>query len=116
MLSFSQVLKPIKWQDLFEEGKNGCNAFRTGAKIYLSKKIYIYFRVRGTLKGREKLSRLPQLGWCGSAHAWNSDHKLLTFVRLPSSKLIVSMGLIRLRVVSHFCDRQTCEQNTRTRA
>ena len=29
MLCFSQVLKPIKWQDLLEEGKD---AFRTGAK------------------------------------------------------------------------------------
>jgi len=31
MLGFSQVFKPIKWQDLLEEGKNGCknNAFRT---------------------------------------------------------------------------------------
>ena len=27
MLGFLQVLKPIKWQDLFEEVKNGSNAF-----------------------------------------------------------------------------------------
>ena len=39
MLGFSQVLKPIKWQDLLEEGKNGRNAFRTGAKIHFSEKI-----------------------------------------------------------------------------
>ena len=32
------VLKPIKWQDLLEEGKNGHNAFQTGAKIHFSKK------------------------------------------------------------------------------
>ena len=49
MLGFSQVLKPIKWQDLLEEGKNGRrgNAFRTGAKIYFSGKAY--FGIRGTL-------------------------------------------------------------------
>lgn len=28
----------IKWQDLVEEANNGCNAFRTGAKIHLSEK------------------------------------------------------------------------------
>ena len=39
MLGFSQVLKPIKWQDLLEEGKNGRSAFRTGAKIHFSEKI-----------------------------------------------------------------------------
>ena len=33
-----QVWKPIKWQDLLEGGKNGCSAFRTGAKIHFSKK------------------------------------------------------------------------------
>ena len=38
MLGFSQVLKPTKWQDLLEEGKNGCIAFRTGAKIHFSEK------------------------------------------------------------------------------
>ena len=38
MLGFSQVLKPIKWQDLSEDGKNGCIAFRTGAKIHWSEK------------------------------------------------------------------------------
>jgi len=27
MLGFSQVLKPIKWQDLLEEGKNGYISF-----------------------------------------------------------------------------------------
>ena len=38
MLGFSHVLKPIKWQDLLEEGKNGRNAFSTGAKIHFSEK------------------------------------------------------------------------------
>jgi len=28
----------IKWQGLVEEAKNGCNAFRTGAKIHFSEK------------------------------------------------------------------------------
>jgi len=47
MLGFSQVLKPIKWQDLLEKGKTGRNAFRIGAKIHFSEKKY--FGVRGTL-------------------------------------------------------------------
>ena len=47
MLGFSQVLKPIKWQDLIQEGKNGHNGFQTGAKIHFSKKKY--FGVSGTL-------------------------------------------------------------------
>ena len=38
MLGFLQVLKPIKWQDLLEEGKYGRNVFRTGAKIHFSGK------------------------------------------------------------------------------
>ena len=38
MLGFSQLSKPIKWQDLLEKGKNGRNAFQTGAKIYFSEK------------------------------------------------------------------------------
>jgi len=38
MLGFSQVFKPIKWQDLLQGGKNGCNAFRTAAKINFSEK------------------------------------------------------------------------------
>ena len=38
MLGFSQIFKAIKWQDLLEEGNNGRNAFRTGAKIHLSEK------------------------------------------------------------------------------
>ena len=38
MLGFSQVLKLIKWQDLLEEGKNGRNAFPTGAKIHFTEK------------------------------------------------------------------------------
>ena len=37
MLGFSQLSKPIKWQDLLEKGKNGRNAFWTG-KIYFSEK------------------------------------------------------------------------------
>ena len=38
MLGFLQVLEPIKWQDLLEEGENGLGTFRTGAKIHFSKK------------------------------------------------------------------------------
>ena len=34
---FLQVLEPIKWQDLLEEGKNGRIALRKGAKIHFSK-------------------------------------------------------------------------------
>ena len=40
MLGFSQVLKPIKRQDLLENGKYGRKAFRTGAKIHFSEKIF----------------------------------------------------------------------------
>ena len=48
LLGFLKVLKHIKWQDLLEGGKNGRNAFRTGAKIHFSeKKIW---GVRGTLR------------------------------------------------------------------
>ena len=36
MLGFSQLSKPIKWQDLLEKGKNGRNASRTGTKIHFS--------------------------------------------------------------------------------
>ena len=38
VIGFSQVLKPIKWLDLLQEGKYGCNAFRKGAKINFSEK------------------------------------------------------------------------------
>ena len=38
ILGFSQLPKPIKWQDLLEKGKNGRNASRTGAKIHFSEK------------------------------------------------------------------------------
>ena len=38
MLGFLQVLKPKKWQDLLEEGKNGHDVFLTGAKIHFSEK------------------------------------------------------------------------------
>ena len=38
MLRFSQLSKPIKWQNLLEKGKNCRNAFRTGAKIHFSEK------------------------------------------------------------------------------
>ena len=41
MLGFSQLSKPIKWQDLLEKGKNGRNASRTGAKIHFSEKIIL---------------------------------------------------------------------------
>ena len=37
----SQVLKPMKWQDLLKEGRNCLNAFRTDAKIHFRKNIYI---------------------------------------------------------------------------
>ena len=43
MLGFSQVLKPIKWQDLIEEGKNGRNASWTGAKIHFSERNILGF-------------------------------------------------------------------------
>ena len=39
MLGFLQVLKPIKRQDLLEKGKNGRNAFQTGANIHFSKNM-----------------------------------------------------------------------------
>ena len=48
MLGFSQLSKPIKWQDLLEKGKNGCNALRTSAKIHFNEKKY--FGVRCTLR------------------------------------------------------------------
>jgi len=35
---FSHVLKPIKRQDLLEDGKNGRDAFPTGAKIHFGEK------------------------------------------------------------------------------
>ena len=38
MLGFSHALKPIKRQDLLENGKNAHNAFPTGAKIHFSEK------------------------------------------------------------------------------
>ena len=38
MLGFSQLSKPIKWQDLLQKGKNGRNAARTGATIHFSEK------------------------------------------------------------------------------
>ena len=41
MLVFSQALKPIKWQDLLEEGKNSSNAFPTCARIRFSEKIIL---------------------------------------------------------------------------
>ena len=50
VLGFSQIFKPIKRQDLLEEGNNGRNAFRTGAKIHFSEKKKI--GVRGTFTYR----------------------------------------------------------------
>ena len=47
MLGFSHLLKAIKRKDLLANGKNGRNAFPTGAKIHFSKKKYS--GVRGTL-------------------------------------------------------------------
>ena len=44
MLGFSQLSKPIKWQDLLEKGKNGRKASRTGAKIHFSEKIFWGYR------------------------------------------------------------------------
>lgn len=38
MLGFSQVLKPIKWQDLLEV-KNGCNEFQRGKKNILGQGV-----------------------------------------------------------------------------
>ena len=46
MFGFSQVLKPIKWQDLLEEGKNGRSGFQTGAKIHFER--IKYFGIRST--------------------------------------------------------------------
>ena len=60
MLSFSQVLKPIKWWDLLKEGKTGRNAFRTDAKIQLSethKRMESHVRKTGF--------RLFQSDWSG---------------------------------------------------
>ena len=48
MLGFSQLSKPIKWQNWLEKGKNCRNVFRTGAKIHFSEKKH--FGTRGTLK------------------------------------------------------------------
>ena len=48
MLGFSQLSKPLKWQNLIEKGKNSRDAFRTGAKIHFRKKKY--FGVMGTLQ------------------------------------------------------------------
>jgi len=36
MLGVFVSFEPIKWQDSLEEGKNGRNVFRTGAKIHFS--------------------------------------------------------------------------------
>ena len=33
-----RVRRGVKWQDLLEEEKIGCNAFRTGGKIHLKEK------------------------------------------------------------------------------
>ena len=40
MPGFSNVLKPIKRQDLLENERNGCNAFQTDAKIHFSEKNF----------------------------------------------------------------------------
>ena len=58
---FLQVLKPIKWQDLLEGGKNGRNAFQTGAKIRFSEKKKIW-GVRGTSKEAYLPSKLRYTG------------------------------------------------------
>ena len=72
MLGFSQVLKPIKWQDLSEEGKNSRNAFRTGAKIQFSEKKY--FGVRGTL-----MSSLASAQWSAKHMVLRSWQVRVTF-------------------------------------
>ena len=55
MLGFSQVLKPIKWQDLLEEGRNGRNAFRTDAKIHFIKKRVFGLGPLNSPQGTDKL-------------------------------------------------------------
>ena len=52
MLGFSQVLKPIKWQDLLQEG--------TGAKIHFSEKKY--FKGMGHKYLKFELSPCSKLG------------------------------------------------------
>ena len=41
MLDFSQVLKPIKWQDLFEEGKKATIPFKELQGFILAKKNFL---------------------------------------------------------------------------
>ena len=66
MLGFLQLSKPIKWQDLLEKGKNGRNAFRTGAKIHFSKKKIM---VMGTLMSKRNVYILK----CGLKTKWRRD-------------------------------------------
>jgi len=40
MLGFSQVLKPIKWQELLEEGKMAAMRFKQVQRFILAKKIF----------------------------------------------------------------------------
>ena len=47
MLGFSQVLKPLKWQDLLEEGKKSPQCISNMCKDSLQRKQY--FGVRGYL-------------------------------------------------------------------
>ena len=51
MVVFLQVLKPINWQDLLEEGKNGHIVFPAGAKIHLSEKNVLGL---GALKSKKQ--------------------------------------------------------------
>jgi len=40
MLGFSQVLKPVKWQDLLEEGKMAAMRFEEVQRFILAKNIF----------------------------------------------------------------------------
>ena len=40
MLGFSQVLKPIEWQDLLEEGKMAPMRFEPVQRFILAKKLF----------------------------------------------------------------------------
>ena len=78
MLGFSQLPKPIKWQDLLEKGKNGRNASRTGAKIHFSEKNT--FGVMGTLRTLNSiyLSVQPYFDYCSLV--WGNCSKMRAFL------------------------------------
>ena len=90
MLGFSQLSKPIKWQDLLEKGKNGRNAFRAGAKIHFSEKI---FWGMGTLRNYQTLAILKRLKQPRSDYNNVNLYVKMTFsLPLPSPllKLLIS--------------------------